>query len=143
MEAVNVGGTRNVLDAAAAIPKHRVVVVSSTAAINCSDSPHVFDERTEFQVRDPELRYAHAKHRAELHTQRAFERGLPVIVVNPSEVYGPLDTALHTAAWLEELEGIAGKPVLTANQVSFWKALRLAGDTATREGLGTLLRTRA
>jgi maleate cis-trans isomerase len=49
------------------------------------------------------------------------------------------DTALHSAAWLGELEAIAGKPVLTANQVSFWKALRLAGDTGAREGLGALL----
>jgi hypothetical protein len=31
------------------------------------------------------------------------------------------DTALHTVAWLEQLEAAAGKPVLTANQVTFWK----------------------
>jgi maleate cis-trans isomerase len=49
------------------------------------------------------------------------------------------DTALHSAAWLGELEAMAGKPVLTANQVSFWKALRLAGDTGARGGLGALL----
>ena len=34
---------------------------------------------------------------------------------------------------------LAGKPVLTANQVSFWQALRLAGDRAPRTGLGALL----
>jgi maleate cis-trans isomerase len=50
------------------------------------------------------------------------------------------DTALHSAAWLEELEAIARKPVLTANQVSFWKALRLARDSRPRDGLGSLLR---
>jgi maleate cis-trans isomerase len=48
------------------------------------------------------------------------------------------DTALHTAAWLPELEQRLGKPVLTANQVSAWEALRLAGDDRAREGLGTL-----
>jgi len=53
------------------------------------------------------------------------------------------DTALHSAAWLEELDAIAGKPVLTANQVSFWKALRLAGDSNPRDGLGALLRAAA
>lgn len=52
------------------------------------------------------------------------------------------DTALHSAAWLERLEEVAGKPVLTANQVSFWKALRLAGDMHRYTGLGTLLRSR-
>ncbi|RRO20499.1 maleate cis-trans isomerase [Saccharopolyspora rhizosphaerae] len=48
------------------------------------------------------------------------------------------DTALHTAAWLEELEQRVGKPVLTANQVSAWEALRLAGADRPRAGLGTL-----
>ncbi|MEU0602614.1 decarboxylase [Streptomyces sp. NPDC006393] len=50
------------------------------------------------------------------------------------------DTALHTAAWLDELEGAVGKPVLTANQVTVWEGLRLAGDTAPRTGLGRLFR---
>ena len=51
------------------------------------------------------------------------------------------DTALHSAAWLDRLEEVAGKPVLTANQVSFWKALRLAGDTRRYPGLGSLMRS--
>lgn len=52
------------------------------------------------------------------------------------------DTALHTAAWLENLEETAGKPVLTANQVTFWEAARLAGGLQPRAGLGTLFRGR-
>lgn len=50
------------------------------------------------------------------------------------------DTALHSAAWLEELEVAAGKPVLTANQVSFWEGLRLCGKLTPQSGLGTLFR---
>lgn len=50
------------------------------------------------------------------------------------------DTALHTAAWLGDLEDRLGKPVLTANQVSAWEALRLAGDDGVHDGLGTLFR---
>lgn len=50
------------------------------------------------------------------------------------------DTALHSVAWLDELETRVGRAVLTANQVSAWEGLRLAGDTAVREGLGTLFR---
>ena len=53
------------------------------------------------------------------------------------------DTALHTVAWLDELEERVGKPVLTANQVSAWEGLRLAGDPAPRAGLGALFRTGA
>ena len=50
------------------------------------------------------------------------------------------DTALHTVAWLEELEARLGKPVLTANQVSVWDGLRIAGHTQPCGGLGTLFR---
>jgi maleate cis-trans isomerase len=52
------------------------------------------------------------------------------------------DTALHTARSLAALEQAVGKPVLTANQVSVWEALRLAGhDTPPAEGFGTLFAT--
>jgi maleate cis-trans isomerase len=51
------------------------------------------------------------------------------------------DTALHTMAWCDDLEQRLGKPVLTANQVSIWQGLRLAGDRTARAGLGQLFRT--
>jgi len=51
------------------------------------------------------------------------------------------DTALHTVGHVAALEHALGKPVLTANQVSFWKALRLAGDTRHYTGLSALLRS--
>lgn len=97
LRAVIEDGTRNVLTVASELPRHRVVVVSSTAAINASNTPTVFDERAEFTVSDPSLHYAHAKHRAEIIAREAHERGVPVIIVNPAEVYGPGDTALGTA----------------------------------------------
>lgn len=37
------------------------------------------------------------------------------------------DTALHTMAWLADLQSVAGSPVLTANQVTIWQGLRLVG----------------
>ncbi|MGH3980774.1 MAG: maleate cis-trans isomerase family protein [Pseudonocardiaceae bacterium] len=48
------------------------------------------------------------------------------------------DTALHTVAWLDELEQRLGKPVLTANQVSIWQGIRLAGAEPVCAGLGAL-----
>src|SRR5690606_35412619 len=48
------------------------------------------------------------------------------------------DTALHTARWLDDIEEELGKPVLTANQVSFWEALRLVAADRPQPGLGTL-----
>jgi maleate cis-trans isomerase len=53
------------------------------------------------------------------------------------------DTALHSAAWLEDLEKAVQKPVLTANQVSFWEALRLTGHFTPQTGLGTLFEKEA
>lgn len=50
------------------------------------------------------------------------------------------DTALHSVAWLDDLERTLGKPVLTANQVSIWEGLRLAGADRSRDGLGRLFR---
>ncbi len=51
------------------------------------------------------------------------------------------DTALHTVAWLEDLEQRLGKPVLTANQVSVWEGLQIAGSTRTYGGAGALFRS--
>ncbi|MFF3684895.1 decarboxylase [Streptomyces sp. NPDC002187] len=48
------------------------------------------------------------------------------------------DTALHTVAHLAELEEALGKTVLTANQVTVWEGLRLAGRRVWAEGMGTL-----
>jgi len=54
------------------------------------------------------------------------------------------DTALHTAKFIDELESaVDGKPVLTANQVTIWHALRMAKhpNPIVRKGLGTLFRS--
>jgi maleate cis-trans isomerase len=53
------------------------------------------------------------------------------------------DTALHTVRWLDELEATVGKPVLTANQVTVWEALRLAERPMSAPSLGTLFRSPA
>ena len=50
------------------------------------------------------------------------------------------DTAMHSLAWLDDLEEAAGKVVLTANQVTVWKGLDLIGDVPRIDGLGTLFR---
>ncbi|HSU69962.1 MAG TPA: maleate cis-trans isomerase [Micrococcaceae bacterium] len=50
------------------------------------------------------------------------------------------DTALHSARWINELEAALGKPVLTANQVTVWQGLRLAGALQPCPELGYLFR---
>lgn len=58
----------------------------------------------------------------------------------PAEAVLVPDTALHTVAWVDEIEGVARKPVLTANQVTMFEALRLADALERQDGLGTLFR---
>jgi maleate cis-trans isomerase len=48
------------------------------------------------------------------------------------------DTALHTIDVLPELEATLGMPVLTANQVTAWHGLVLAGHPAQADNLGAL-----
>ena len=110
LDRVIADGTRCVLAVAAELERHRVVLVSSTAAINGSDIPRVFDERSPYTLRDPALRYAHAKHRAESIAIDACSRGIDVVIVNPAEVYGPGDTGMNTAGNL--LDFARAHPVL-------------------------------
>ncbi|MCW2756856.1 MAG: Decarboxylase [Nocardioidaceae bacterium] len=51
------------------------------------------------------------------------------------------DTAMHTLAWLDDLEAAAGIPVLTANQVTVWEGLRLLGPVPVVDSTGTLFTT--
>jgi dihydroflavonol-4-reductase len=104
------GGTRNVL-AAARTGKRRVVFVSSAMAVNASDEPRPFDEGATWTVDDVKLAYCRSKRAAEALCLAAHrEDGLPVVIVNPGEVYGPSDTALITAGNL--IDFAKSKPVL-------------------------------
>jgi dihydroflavonol-4-reductase len=115
MDEVVEGGTRNVLDAARAEPrKPRVVFVSSILAVNASEAPRTFDETAEFTIPDRKLKYSRSKRIAEKMCRDAFlEHGVPTVVVNPGEVYGPNDTALITAGNL--IDFAKSKPVLVCN----------------------------
>jgi dihydroflavonol-4-reductase len=113
MDEVVVGGTRNLLDAAKAHPGTRVVFVSSILAVNGSPKPREFDESAEWTLRDQRLSYSRAKRKAEAMCMDAVKDGVPVVIVNPGEVYGPNDTALITACNL--IDFAKSMPVLVCN----------------------------
>ncbi|WP_312868786.1 maleate cis-trans isomerase family protein [Amycolatopsis pithecellobii] len=50
------------------------------------------------------------------------------------------DTAMRTLDVLNTIEERLGKPVLTANQVTIWEGLRLAGEVPESAALGALFR---
>lgn len=114
MSEVVEGGTRNVLEAARKAGNKRVVFVSSVAAINGSESAQVFDEASAFTLDDAKLSYCRHKRQAErMCKQIGASSGLPVVIVNPAEVYGPYDTALITAGNL--IDFAKSSPVMVCN----------------------------
>lgn len=100
---VAVYGTKNVLLAAWKCGNLRTVYVSSVAAVNGTDTPQLLNENSPFTLSGRKLyAYAFAKRDAEKLCREAASSGLPVITVNPGEVYGPGDRDLITAGNLAD-----------------------------------------
>jgi nucleoside-diphosphate-sugar epimerase len=91
---VNVGGTKNVLDAAARGGARRVVVLSSVVVFGL-DFPDGVDE--DHPVRHTGIPYTDTKIAAEVAAMSAHAAGgTEVVVVRPGDVYGP------GSIWVEE-----------------------------------------
>ncbi len=91
IRAVNVEGTRNVLEAAAQAGIARAVHISSVAVYGTRRAP--LDETTPLDVElDPGDLYGRSKRAAEAEARAVeSERGLAVTVLRPSAVYGERD----------------------------------------------------
>jgi maleate cis-trans isomerase len=68
----------------------------------------------------------------------ALRQGVAEVDAPDAEALLLPDTAVSTLDALESLTRQRGKPVLTANQVTIWQALRLAGCEAADPRLGIL-----
>lgn len=93
MEKINVQGTQNVL---AAINKSEVsdlVHLSSVVAVGAGFSQNqILNENSEFNLHEYNLGYFETKLAAEKLVLKAFqETQLPVVILNPSTIYGPGD----------------------------------------------------
>ena len=96
--AIGLEGTEALLEAALAAGCRRFVYVSSAAALGGEQTPIVRDESASPSRGIEKLVYADMKRRAERTCFDAMARGLEVVVVNPSEVYGAEDRDLITAS---------------------------------------------
>lgn len=96
LEAVNVVGTRNVVDAAIRVGARRLVYTSTTSTVGAhDDASRTADESeplTGYRARSP---YAITKQRAERIVFAAQARGLEAVVLNPAEVVGAYDYNLQ------------------------------------------------
>lgn len=89
---INVDGTRNVLQAALEAGVERVVYTSSVAALGLREDRRPADEETPVDPRTIVGDYKRSKYLAEqVALAFARERGLPVVIVNPTFPVGPYD----------------------------------------------------
>jgi dihydroflavonol-4-reductase len=90
---VNVGGTRNILTAAAQAGAERVVYTSTVGTLGLHHRDEVADESSPAQISHLFGSYKQSKYVAEHEVLRAAAEGLPVSLVLPTFPLGPGDRA--------------------------------------------------
>ena len=89
MERVNVGGTRNVLDAIRRAPRApKLIYLSSVTAVGASRVPKALNEDSTYDIEALDLGYFETKRAAEVLVR---ESGLDAVILNPSTIYGAGD----------------------------------------------------
>jgi dihydroflavonol-4-reductase len=141
-EAVNVEGTRNVLNAAIASGVGRLLYTSSMGAFGLHRQR--IDETTASNALKTPVGYFRTKHLGEIETHRAIERGLDAVIVNPSNVMGPRNIQNMTASFIRVVHA-GTMPVIGPGAASFCHVREVAramiacierGRTSERHLLG-------
>ena len=96
--AVNLEGTRIVLEEALRAGVQRVVYTSSVAAIGPAPRGATADETNIWDAGRYAIPYVDSKHEAEVEALRLLARGLPVVTVNPTVVLGAGDPGRSSTA---------------------------------------------
>ncbi|MDY0384450.1 hopanoid-associated sugar epimerase [Trichlorobacter sp.] len=91
MYRANVDGTRNLLEAALASGAERVVYTSSVGTLGNPGDGRPGNEQTPVTFSDMVGDYKKSKFLAEREAEKFVDRGLPLIIVNPSTPVGPQD----------------------------------------------------
>src|SRR5215472_5295925 len=92
MYAVNVDGTRSLMEAALAAGVGRIVYTSSVATLGWRPNGGVADETTPSELADMVGHYKRSKFLAEMAVRDlVLTRALPAVIVNPSTPVGPRD----------------------------------------------------
>ena len=91
MYAINVQGTRNILEAALTRGLSKVVYTSSVGTLGNPGNGTPGNEKTPVSFADMVGHYKKSKFLAEREAEAFISRGLPLIIVNPSTPVGKLD----------------------------------------------------
>lgn len=118
LEQVNVGGTRNIVEACLEYNVERLIYVSSVHALPDLPDNQLISEIKDFPVPNLLGPYARSKSAATAHVYDGIARGLNAVVVFPSGVIGPFDYQqsmmgkllryLSTQGWLKVVMSFRG-----------------------------------
>jgi dihydroflavonol-4-reductase len=89
--ALNLEGTRIVLEEALRADVERLVYTSSATAVGPAPEGDTSDEGSVWDAGRYDIPYVDSKHEAEILALRLLARGLPVVIVNPAHVLGAGD----------------------------------------------------
>jgi len=98
MEEINVKGTFNVFSSALEAGVKKAVYTSSVAAIGVNPGGGIANEETPFTLEPMGIQYLNTKYYAEKEALKFYQKGLPLVIVNPSIVIGPGDIYLSSTA---------------------------------------------
>ncbi|MFQ6090159.1 MAG: hopanoid-associated sugar epimerase [Candidatus Bipolaricaulia bacterium] len=155
----NVAGTRNALQAALEQKAERVVYTSSVAALGLREDGKPADESTPVDPKRIMGDYKRSKYLAEqVALQFAEEKGLPVVIVNPSFPVGPYDIKptptgqvivdflnrklpayIETGMNVVDVEDVARGHLLAAEKGKVGERYVLGGENLTMKELVALL----
>lgn len=93
--AVNVVGTRHVMQACLKEKVSRVVHTSSIAAMGIPKQGEIGTEDIDYNLSGRGLTYCDTKHEAELEVMKAYSNDLNVVILNPGIIFGEGDTHPH------------------------------------------------
>ena len=98
--AVNVEGTRAVVEAARAVRPERFLQISSVAAVGTAGPEGLLDEAAPWNLGDAGVPYCDTKYEAE---QLVLGSDLPAVAVNPGSIFGPARQGSNTLRFLRKL----------------------------------------
>ena len=88
---INTQGTANLMNASLKCKIEKVCYVSSISSLGKPMHGGPIDEMVEWQADDHRSAYSYSKFRAEMEVWRASKEGVPVVIVNPSVIIGPVN----------------------------------------------------
>lgn len=103
--AVNVIGTKNIMEAALRHKAKRVIHTSSIAAMGLPKENEIGTEDLSYNLGGKGLNYCDSKYAAEYEVRESWRNGLPALILSPGITLGEGDTHSHHHAIIKAMAG--------------------------------------